>query len=33
MLTMDFAPEYVAPILNGQKRATTRWLSAEAHLA
>ena len=27
IVTMDFAPEYVASILDGGKRATTRWLS------
>ena len=30
ILTMDFAPEYVASILNGKKRATTRWLGKGA---
>ena len=32
LVELDFAPQYVALILSGQKRATTRWLPAEPHL-
>lgn len=30
--TMDFAPEFIEPIISGRKQATTRLISAEPHL-
>ncbi|KAL1524569.1 hypothetical protein AB1Y20_019459 [Prymnesium parvum] len=33
LVHLDFAPEFVAPILAREKNATTRWLAAEPHLA